>query len=160
MPNGQAVPLCDPQVSSNAPLSEVERGSIIVVVATDAPFTADQLKRIARRVTLGLGRMGSIEGNGSGRHLHCLSTANAGADNGNSTSPERAPVSSVQRLTGSHIDVLFSATVQATEEAITNAMIAAKTMTGADYLRSYAIPHQQLQTVLWNHNRLREQHVQ
>jgi D-aminopeptidase len=67
----------------------------------------------------------------------------------------RAAVSSVQRLIGAHIDVLFTATVQATEEAITNAMIAAETMTGADYWRSYAIPHDQLLLVLRKHNKRR-----
>jgi D-aminopeptidase len=108
-------------------------------------------------VSLGMGRMGSIHGNGSGDIFIAFSTANAGGDSGNSTGPERAAVSSIQRLIGGRIDVLFTATVQATEEAITNVMIAAETMTGADYWRSYAIPHDQLRTVLRKHNRLREQ---
>jgi len=157
MPNGQLAPLCEPQVSARAPLpEESEQGSIIVVVGTDAPFTPDELKRIVRRVSLGMGRMGSIHGNGSGDIFIAFSTANSGADGGNSTPPDRAAVSSVQRLIGARIDVLFTATVQATEEAITNAMIAAETMTGADYWRSYAIPHDQLQVVLRKHKRLRE----
>jgi L-aminopeptidase/D-esterase-like protein len=101
--------------------------------------------------------MGSIHGNGSGDIFIAFSTANPGADGGNSTAPDRAAVSSVQRLIGGRIYVLFTATIQATEEAITNAMIAAETMTGADYWRSYAIPHDQLQDVLRKHNRLREQ---
>jgi D-aminopeptidase len=125
-----------------------------VVVATDAPLTPDQLKRLARRVSLGLGRMGSIHGNGSGDIFIAFSTANAGADNGNSTAPDQPSVSSLRRLTGVHIDAVFTATIQAVEESVTNAMIAAETMTGADYWRSYAIPHDQLVAVLRKHSRL------
>jgi len=117
---------------------EAEQGAIIVVLATDAPVTPDQLKRIVKRVSLGMGRMGSIHGNGSGDIFIASSTANAGADSGNSRAPDRAAVSSIQRLISGRIDALFTATVQTTEEAITNAMIAAETMTGADYWRSYA----------------------
>ncbi len=158
MANGQPAPICERQVNLRDSLAEeAEQGSIIVVVGTDAPVTPDQLKRIVRRVSLGMGRMGSIHGNGSGDIFIAFSTANPAADGGNSTAPDRAAVSSVQRLIGGRIDVLFTATIQATEEAITNAMIAAETMTGADYWRSYAIPHDQLQDVLRKHNRLREQ---
>jgi len=157
MANGEPVPACQDQVSLlNPHFEEAERGSIIVVVATDAPLTADQLKRIAKRVSLGLGRTGSIEANGSGDIFIAFSTANARADNGNSTTPGSAPISTIQRLTGDQIDSLFTATIQATEEAIENSMIAAETMTGADYWRSYAIPYNQLQTVLRNHSRLRD----
>jgi D-aminopeptidase len=157
-PNGEPVPVCNQQARlRNSLPEEAEQGSIIVVLATDAPVTPDQLKRIVKRVTLGLGRMGSIHGNGSGDIFIAFSTANAGADSGNSTAPDRAAVSSAQRLISGRIDALFTATVQATEEAITNAMIAAETMTGADYWRSYAIPHDQLRMVLRKHNRLREQ---
>ena len=157
MPNGQFAPLCEPQVSSRAPLpEEAEQGSIIVVVGTDAPFTPDELKRIVRRVSLGMGRMGSIHGNGSGDLFIAFSTANSGADGGNSTPPDRAAVSSVQRLIGAHIDVLFTATVQATEEAITNAMIAAETMRGIDGNTVYAIPHDRLRDVLKKYNRLKQ----
>ncbi len=153
--DGQPAPVCDRQTGMRLPESEdVDRGSIIVVVATDAPLTPDQLKRMARRVSLGLGRMGSIHGNGSGDIFIAFSTANAGADNGNSTAPDQPSVSSLRRLTGVHIDALFTATIQAVEESVTNAMIAAETMTGADYWRSYAIPHDQLVAVLRKHNRL------
>jgi len=155
MTTGQPAPLCARQTSSrDVRPEEAEQGSIIVAVATDAPLTPDQLKRIAKRVSLGLGRMGSIHGNGSGDLFIAFSTANAGADNGNSTASEHAPAASVQRLIGNRMDVLFLATVQATEEAVTNAMIAAETMTGADYWRTYAIPHDQLIAVLRKHNRL------
>src|SRR5438552_17548041 len=110
---------------------EAEQGAIIVVLATDAPVTPDQLKRIVKRVSLGMGRLGSIHGNGSGDIFIAFSTANRGADGGNSSAPDHVPVSPVQRLIGGRIDPLFSATVQAVEEAITNAMVAAETMTGA-----------------------------
>jgi L-aminopeptidase/D-esterase-like protein len=152
---GQPAPVCGRQINMRLP-EEPEQGSIIVVVATDAPATPDQLKRIVRRVGLGMGRMGSIHGNGSGDIFIAFSTANGGADAGNSTAPDQAPVSSLKRLIGARIDPLFTATVQATEEAITNAMIAAETMTGADYWRSYAIPHDQLRAILKKYNRLVE----
>ena len=156
MGDGQPAPVCTQQVGHKKALPEVtERGSIIVIVSTDAPLTPDQLKRIAKRVTLGLGRTGSIEANGSGDIFIAFSTANPGSDGGNSTAPDRPPFSSVQRLTSERIDALFTATIQATEKAITNAMIAAETMTGADYWRSYAIPHDQLQNVLRKHDRSR-----
>jgi D-aminopeptidase len=153
MTNGQPAPVCDQRTGSRQAPEEAERGSIIVVVATDAPLTPDQLKRIARRVSLGLGRLGSIHGNGSGDLFIAFSTANVGADNGNSTAPTHAPTSAVQRLLSDRMDALFLATVQAVEEAVVNAMIAAETMTGADYWRSYAIPHDQLVSVLRKHDR-------
>jgi L-aminopeptidase/D-esterase-like protein len=155
MGNGQPLPVCAQQMGALDPQHEdVEQGSIIVVVATDAPLTPDQLRRIAKRVSLGLGRLGSIHGNGSGDLFIAFSTANMGADNGNGTAPDHTPTSGVQRLLSNRIDPLFLATIQATEEAVINAMVAAETMTGADYRRSYAIPHDQLQSVLRKHDRL------
>ena len=128
------------------------QGSIIVIVATDAPLTPDQLKRLARRVTLGLGRAGSNLDNSSGDLFLAFSTANEGADEGNSTGPQAAATSNVQRLISSVLDPLFQATAQATEEAVDNAMIAATTMTGANYLVISALPHAELQRVLRDHN--------
>jgi peptidase S58-like protein len=78
----------------------------------------------------------------------------SGADNGNSTTAGAAPVSAIHRVNAEHVDSLFTATIQATEEAVDNAMIGAEMITGADYLRSYAIPHDQLREVLRNHHRL------
>ncbi|HEY2109481.1 MAG TPA: P1 family peptidase [Candidatus Acidoferrales bacterium] len=122
-------------------------GSIIVVVATDAPLLPHQLKRIARRVTLGLGRLGSISGNGSGDIFIAFSTANANAG--------LAPRSSnVQMLPNDQMDSLFEATVQATEEAVVNAMTAAKTMTGINGHTVEALPHDRLREVLRKYNRL------
>jgi L-aminopeptidase/D-esterase-like protein len=154
---GQPVPLCDARSTSGDPLIEdPEQGSIIVVVATDAPLTPDQLERVVRRVSLGMGRLGSTHGNGSGDIFVAFSTANPGADEGNSASSRERAVAEIKRVPSSQIDALFLATVRATEEAIVNAMIAADTMTGADYQRRYAIPHDQLRDILRRHGVLKE----
>ena len=128
---------------------EAEQGSIIVVIGTNAPLTPDQLRRVVRRVSLGMGRMGTRHGNGSGDIFVAFSTANQGADAGNSA-PSGAPVQ-VTRLPSGGMDAIFMATVEVTEEAIINAMIAAETMTGADFIRYRAIPHDQLQASLRKH---------
>ena len=156
--SGQPIPVCDEKKGLAKLPQEMEQGSIIVVVATDAPITPDQLKRIARRVSLGMGRMGSIHGNGSGDIFIAFSTANRGADWGNSgRGLSTLPSPSVMRLASGAMEPLFTATVEATEEAIINAMVGAETMTGADYWRSYAIPHDQLRAVLRKHGRLIEE---
>jgi D-aminopeptidase len=124
-----------------------ETGSIIVVVVTDAPVLPHQLKRIARRVPLGLGRLGSISGNDSGDIFIAFSTANSGA--GLAKKP-----ANVQTLPNEDMDALFEATVQATEEAVVNAMVAAKTMTGVNGHTVEALPHDKLREVLKKYNRL------
>jgi L-aminopeptidase/D-esterase-like protein len=125
---------------------ESREGSIIVVVATDAPLIAHQLKRLARRVPLGIARTGGTSGNGSGDIFIAFSTANAGA-------VRAAPPVTVSMLPNDHMDRLFEATVQATEEAIINAMIAAETMVGRDGHRSVSLPHDKLQEVMKKYNR-------
>ncbi|PWT91407.1 MAG: aminopeptidase [Proteobacteria bacterium] len=127
--------------------SELDRGSIIVVVATDAPLVAHQLKRLARRVSLGLGRDGSISGNGSGDIFIAFSTANAGA-------AAADQVVTLKMLPNDKIEPVFAATVEATEEAVINSMIAAEDMTGAHNHRVLALPHEQLRAVLKKYNRL------
>jgi D-aminopeptidase len=127
-----------------------DTGSIIVVVATDAPLLPSQMKRIAKRVTLGLGRLGSISGDGSGDIFIAFSTANAGAG------LEQKKTIDLQTLPNSRMDALFEATVQATEEAVVNALVAAKTMTGADGHTVEALPHDRLREVLKKYNRLVE----
>jgi L-aminopeptidase/D-esterase-like protein len=122
-------------------------GSIIVVVATDAPLIPTQLKRVARRVSLGLGRNGSYSGDGSGDIFIAFSTANPGAAN-----PKG--VHDLKMLPNEQLNPIFLATVQATEEAVINAMIAAETMTGANNLTVYALPHDRLREVLKKYNRL------
>jgi L-aminopeptidase/D-esterase-like protein len=132
-----------------APFDEAERGSIIVVVATDAPLLSQQLKRIARRVSLGLGRNGSISGNGSGDIFIAFSTANPHAE-GSKT------VVDVKMVPNDSLDPIFAATVQATEEAIINAMVAAETMTGIENHKAIALPHDKLRAILKKYNRLVE----
>jgi len=124
-----------------------EAGSIIIVVATDAPMLPHQLKRIARRATLGLARTGSVSSNGSGDIFIAFSTANAGAADARDTAQ-------VSMLSNERIGAVFEATVQATEEAIINALVAAETMTGVDGHRTEAISHDALRTVLRKYNRL------
>jgi D-aminopeptidase len=129
---------------------EDDTGSIIVVVATDAPLLPNQMKRIAKRVTLGLGRLGSISGDGSGDIFIAFSSANAGAG-----MEQKKPVA-LQMLPNDRMDALFEATVQATEEAVVNALVAARTMTGADGHTVEALPHDRLREVLKKYNRLVE----
>jgi D-aminopeptidase len=125
-----------------------ENGSIIVIIGTDAPLLPHQLRRVARRASLGIGRMGGIAGAGSGDLFLAFSTAKTGtADN--------SGVASVAMLSDERIDPIYEATVQATEEAIINALLAAKTMTGANDLRVPALPHDRLQEVLRKYGRLR-----
>ncbi|MGE0467284.1 MAG: P1 family peptidase [Steroidobacteraceae bacterium] len=123
-----------------------ETGSIIIVVATDAPLLSHQLKRLARRASLGLGRMGSYAGDGSGDIFVAFSTANAAALSG-------TPYGSAEFLENGHMDPLFQATVQATEEAIVNALIAAKDMVGEGGRYAKAIPHAELVRLLKEYGR-------
>ncbi|MDP9337932.1 MAG: P1 family peptidase [Acidobacteriota bacterium] len=147
VPVGQEIP--DERAYASASFSDSDRGSIIVVVATDAPLLAHQLKRVAHRVTLGLGRDGSISGNGSGDIFIAFSTANLGAAFADK-------VVDLKMLPNEKIEPLFAATVQATEEAIINAMIAAETMTGIENHKVIALPHDRLRAVLKKYNRLNE----
>jgi L-aminopeptidase/D-esterase-like protein len=123
------------------------RGSIIVVVATDAPLLPHQLERITRRVGMGLGRLGSWAGNGSGDLFLAFSTANPGA-----ARPDGTP--SLTMLPNDRIDPLFRATIDATEEAVVNAMLAAQTMTGADGIRSFGLPGDRVVAALKKYNRM------
>ncbi|HEU5219382.1 MAG TPA: P1 family peptidase [Gemmatimonadales bacterium] len=124
-----------------------ERGSIIVVVATDAPLLPSQLKRVARRAALGIGRMGGIGGNSSGDIFIAFSTANAAA-----TSDTGLVTATF--IPNDAINPVFEATVDATSEAILNAMLAAETMTGADGYRVYALPHDRLLAALRKYGRV------
>ena len=124
-----------------------DTGSIIIVVATDAPLLPHQLKRIARRASLGLARTGSVSGNGSGDLFLAFSTANFDA-----SEPDK--VAKVEMLPNDGIDPLFEATVEATEEAIVNALVAAEPMTGQGGHHVPALPHVELQKLLREHGRL------
>ena len=133
--------------ASGERLGETEHGSIIVVLATDAPLLPHQLKRIARRAALGVGRMGGIAGAGSGDLFIAFSTGPTGT-------PDSTGVARVAMLSDDVIDPVYEAAVQATEEAIINAMLAARTMTGANWYRVEALPHEGVREVLARHGRL------
>ncbi len=122
-------------------------GSIIVIVATDAPLLPHQLKRIAQRVPLGIGNTGGFGTNGSGDIFIAFSTDNPDAF-------QRYEFSEVDMLPNDLIDPLLEATVQAVEEAIINALIAAETMEGINGNKSYALPHDLLKATLRKYNRL------
>ena len=145
VPVGKEIP--ENAAYSSASFGEVDRGSIIVVVATDAPLVSHQLKRLARRVSLGLGRNGSISGNGSGDIFIAFSTANSGA-------AAADHLVDLKMLPNDLIEPVFASTVQATEEAVINAMVAAETMTGIENHRVIALPHDRLREVLKKYNRL------
>ena len=123
-------------------------GSIIAVVATDAPLLPHQLKRIAQRVPLGIGIVGGRGSNGSGDIFLAFSTANEGAF-------DRTATTTVRMLPNDLITPLFEATVQSVEESIVNAMIAAETMTGINGNKSYALPHAPLVEVLKKYGRVK-----
>ena len=131
----------------NAPGGGEDVGSIIIVVATDAPLLPHQMKRLARRASLGLARTGSISGNGSGDIFIAFSTANPQAGD------TKGPVN-VAMLPHEDMNPLFEATVQATEEAIVNAMVGAETITGFQGHKVIALPHDRLRQVLQKYNRL------
>jgi D-aminopeptidase len=150
VPVGQEIPQSAPARAANpAALADAlgEAGSIIIVVATDAPLLPHQLKRIARRATLGLALTGSVSSNGSGDIFLAFSTANPGA----ASARDAAQVS---MMSNARIGAVFEATVQATEEAIVNALVAAETMTGVDGHKLEAISHDALRQALRKYNRL------
>ena len=152
-PVGEEITDLSPCIANNAPIpagsrarracttpatrdddaDDTEQGSIIVVVATDAPLLPHQLKRIATRVSLGIGRQGGFGGNSSGDIFVAFSTANAKSWAADTTT-------ALRMLANDRLSPLFKATAQATEAAITNALLAADTMTGADDLRIFAMP--------------------
>jgi L-aminopeptidase/D-esterase-like protein len=127
-----------------------EQGSIIVVVATDAPLLPVQLQRVARRASLGMARTGTVGGNGSGDIYLAFSTAGRA---------EEAALEALPSLTyvpNDWIDPVFEGAVQAVEEAILNALVAAETMTGWNGRRVVALDHARLQEILRAHGRLNE----
>lgn len=144
VPVGQEIPDLLPEIHAGpAPMGA---GSIIGVVATDAPLLPHQLKRIAQRVGLGIARVGGMGSNSSGDIFLAFSTANPGGW-------QRAEVAQVALLPNDRITPLFEATVFATEEAIVNAMVAAQTMTGRNGNTVYAIPHERVREALKKYGR-------
>ncbi len=140
IPVGKLIPAAPAQAEMQQEV-QGDVGSIIIVVATDAPLLPTQLKRLARRATMGLARTGSTSGNSSGDIFIAFSTANRGADKEPGPNP-------VLTVSNERISPLFQATVEATEEAIVNAMVAAKTMTGVDGHTIEALPHGKLSELM------------
>lgn len=145
VPVGKEIPDLLPEPG----MKEGDTGSIIIIVATDAPLLPHQLKRLVKRAALGLARNGSTAGNGSGDIFLAFSTANPEAS-------ARKELANLRMLPNERIDPLFVATVQATEEAIINAMVAAETMTGVNGNKVHALPHDRLRAALKKYNRLVE----
>jgi L-aminopeptidase/D-esterase-like protein len=132
------------------PFTDEGQGSIIVVVATDAPLLPHQLKRLVKRVSLGVGNMGGRGENSSGDIFIAFSTANA------SEASKDDGLANLSMLPNEKINMLFWATAQATEEAILNAMVAADTMKGYNGNTAFALPHDRLKEILKKYNRLQE----
>lgn len=136
------------EIPENAVYSQ-DTGSIIIVIATDAPLLPNQLKRLARRASMGLARTGSVSGNGSGDLFLAFSTANRHASD-----PSQA-THSVETVPNDRMDPIFIATVQSVEEAIVNALVDNQSMTGRDGHHVDALPHDQLRDALKKYGRLR-----
>ena len=145
VPVGREIPQ-DPAYSAAKSFGEGEFGSINVVIAADAPLVAHQLKRVGAKSFARTGAAG-VQGNGSGDVFVAFSTANPGA-----AAPDH--VVDLKMLPNDRIEPIFAATIQATEEAVVNAMIAADTMTGINNHRVIALPHDELRAVLKKRNRL------
>jgi D-aminopeptidase len=145
VPVGRAIPDLLPEVRGFLP--EPGSGSIVIVLATDAPLLPHQLKRLAKRIPLGLARTGGVGGNGSGDLFLAFSTAN-----GNSALHDG--LLQADYLPNARTTPLFEAAIQATEEAIVNALVAARTMTGINGNTVHALPHDRMVDILRRHHRL------
>jgi len=146
VPVGKEIPDLMPEMN---PLTErKDRGSIIVVIATDAPLLPHQLERLTRRVAVGIGRLGGYVSDSSGDIFIAFSTANPGAAN-------REVNQSIMMVPNDQMSPLFEATVQATEESIINALLAAKTMTGKNGTKIYELPEDRLMEILRKYNRIK-----
>jgi D-aminopeptidase len=147
VPVGKAIPIA--QIANNNVRKHDEMGSIIVVIATDAPLLPHQLRRVATRAGLGIARVGGMAGNGSGDIFIAFSTANP--------NELRTGTNLTVRLLGNqNITPVFTGTVLATEEAIINALVAARDMTGNEGYSIQAIDHEELRAILRRYNRLEE----
>jgi len=147
VPVGQEIPQTPTQAALAGNPARGDLGSIIIVVATDAPLLPHQLKRLARRATLGMARTGGLSGNGSGDIFLAFSTANPNAFTATG-------LASLAMVSNEEISPIFDATAWATEEAIVNALVAAETMTGVNNRRVERLPHDALRAALRKYNRL------
>jgi L-aminopeptidase/D-esterase-like protein len=147
VPVGKEVPEQPAYAALASKREDRDLGSVIVIVATDAPLLPHQLDRIARRVTMGIARSGAVAGNGSGDIFLAFSTANPEA-----SAAKGLP--SMQMLPNERITPFFTATVQAVDEAVMNALVAARTLTGFEGNTAIALPHEKLRAALKKYNRL------
>jgi D-aminopeptidase len=147
VPVGKEIPQTPAQAALAGDPARGDLGSIIIVVATDAPLLPHQLKRLARRATLGMARTGGLSGNGSGDIFIAFSTANPDAF-------KAEGLSTLQMVSNEEISAIFDGTAWATEEAIINALVAAETMTGAGNRRVERLPHDRLREALEKYNRV------
>jgi len=136
VPIGRHIDESEVPVPGDPPVS----GSIITVVATDVPLLAHQCRRVAQRVDLAIGRLGGLGENGSGDMAIAFSTADRGSAEGGRVAADEPLMTGISALSSLHIDELFAVTVEATEEAILNALFAAETMVGRDGITAYALP--------------------
>jgi D-aminopeptidase len=136
-------------------LAGTRQGSIIIVLATDAPLLPHQCSRLAQRAGLGLARTGGLGATSSGDLFIAFATGNRGLPPGE-TPPQRYGVVDLRALVDTALDPLVEATVEATEEAIVNALVAAETMTGRDGIVAHRLPHDRLIEVMRHHRRLRD----
>jgi L-aminopeptidase/D-esterase-like protein len=146
-PKSGSLPACT--ADGSAGVTPPDQGSIIIVVGTDAPLMPMQLDRVAKRAAMGLARLGSYSGNSSGDLIVSFSTSPVEVNHEDQDKPSPiAPVGNAK------IDPIFEAAAQATEEAIINALVAARTMTGVNGTRYFGLPHDELRAILKRYNRL------
>jgi D-aminopeptidase len=146
VPVGQAIPTSEvpsPYPNRGSGPDRASAGSIIIVVATDAPLLPDQCRRVAQRAGLGLARAGGIGATSSGDLFLCFATGNRDIPQAE-VEPPGGLVGTVRMVVDSALDPLFEAAAEATEEAIVNALVAARTMTGRDGIVANALPHERL----------------
>ena len=136
------------QMETNSTIPDKDSGSIIVILATDAPLLSGQLKRLATRIPLGIGKLGGIASHTSGDIFLAFSTVNV--------FDEISPTKTIKFLANEQMNPLFEATIQCVEEAVINSMVAAETMTGYNGNTIEAISHQNLIKILKKYNRLNE----
>jgi D-aminopeptidase len=136
-----------------APLPEPGSGSIIVIVATDAPLLPHQCQRLAQRAALGLARMGSTANNSSGDLILAFATGNRGLSNADEPGPDTPRTMDVRMVPDNRLTPLFKATVEATEAAIVNALLSARTMIGRDGVTAHALDHDRLLDILARYGR-------
>jgi D-aminopeptidase len=160
VPVGQAIPVSDvpspypdDEEDANTPRPDPGSGSIIIVVATDAPLLPHQCERIAQRAGLGLARMGSTANHSSGDLVLAFATGNRGLPGADEPSPSAPAVIEVRMVPDNRLTPLFKATVEATEAAIVNALLAAETMTGRDGITAHALDHDRLLDVMARYGR-------